>query len=408
MPPSRLSTKIALAVFVAALGYFVDAYDIMLFSIIRTKSLVGIGVSPADVFGLGVELLNWQLVGMLMGGVLWGILGDKKGRLSVLFGSILLYSFGNIANGFIHSLEAFRVLRFVTGLGLAGELGAGFTLVSEIMSRTARGWGPMVIASVGVLGVVAASLVGQAFPWRVSFFVGGGMGLVLLVLRMGVLESGMYKSLEGKRAPRGDFLSLFTSGKRAWKYFIPILVALPVWYVVGILMTFSPEIGKALGLPVPPDAGQSIFYAYIGLTTGDVTSGALSQILGNRKKVITAFHLLVCVFIGVYCLWGGLSLPIFYGICVCLGFGSGFWAVLMMACTEQFGTNLRATVATTAPNFVRGSAVLLTLAFKFLTPHFGAVQAAGLVGVATMVLALLALWNLEETYGKDLDYIEPV
>ncbi|HJT22998.1 MAG TPA: MFS transporter, partial [bacterium] len=227
-------------------------------------------------------------------------------------------------------------------------------------------------------------------------------------LRMGVLESGLYRSLEGKRVPRGDFISLFTSGKRAWKYFTPIFVALPVWYVVGVLMTFCPEIGKGLGLPTPPDAGQAIFYGYVGLTTGDVTSGALSQVLGNRKKVIMAFHILVCILIGVYCLWGGLSLPIFYGICVCLGFASGFWAVLMMACTEQFGTNLRATVATSAPNFVRGMAVLLTLAFKFLTPSLGPVKSAGLVGLATMVLAFIALGNLEETYGKDLDFIEPI
>ena len=408
MRSSDLTPKILLAVFVAALGYFVDAYDIMLFSIIRTKSLLGIGVPQSDVFNLGVELLNWQLLGLLLGGIFWGILGDKRGRLSVLFGSILLYSIANIANGFTQSVEAYRAWRFIAGIGLAGELGAGFTLVSELMGRTSRGWGTMVIASVGVLGVVAASLVGQAFSWRVSYFVGGGMGLVLLFLRMGVLESGLFKSLEKKKVPRGDFLSLFTSGKRAWKYFTPIFVALPVWYVVGILMTFCPEIGKALGLPVPPDAGQAIFYTYIGLTTGDVVSGTLSQILENRKKIITAFHILVCLFIGVYCLWGGISLPIFYGICVCLGFASGFWAVLMMACTEQFGTNLRATVATSAPNFVRGSAVLLTLAFKALTPHFGPVQAAALVGLATMVLAFVALGNLEETYGKDLDFIEPI
>ncbi len=401
-------TKIALAVFVAALGYFVDAYDIMLFSIIRTKSLLGIGVPSEDVFNLGIELLNWQLVGMLVGGVFWGILGDKRGRLSVLFGSILLYSFGNIANGFVHSVEAFRWMRFITGVGLAGELGAGVTLVSEIMSRTSRGWGTMVIASVGVMGVVAASLVGQAFTWQTSFFVGGGMGLGLLVLRLGVLESGMYQALSKKKIRRGDFLSLFSSWTMARKYFRPIFVALPVWYIVGVLMTFSPEIGKALGLATPPEAGQSIFYAYIGLTTGDFISGSLSQLLRNHKKIIAFMLALNCLFIGVYLLWGGISLPIFYGICVCLGFSAGFWAVLMVSCVEQFGTNLRATVSITAPNFVRGSAVILTLVFKKLTPIVGTVPAAAWVGVATMVLAFLALRNLEETYGKDLDYVEPV
>ena len=408
MGRSQFSSKIALAVFVAALGYFVDAYDIMLFSIVRTKSLLGIGVPESDVFSLGVELLNWQLVGMLLGGLFWGILGDKRGRLSVLFGSILLYSIGNIANGFIHTVDAFRFLRFITGVGLAGELGAGVTLVSEIMTKASRGWGTTVIASVGVLGVVIASLVGQAFSWQVSFFVGGGMGLVLLVLRLGVMESGLYQALARKKVQRGDFLSLFTSWERIKKYFGPVFVALPVWYIVGILMTFSPEIGKALGLPEPPNAGQAIFYAYIGLTTGDITSGVLSQIFRNRKKVILAFLFLVCLFTAAYCGWGGVSLPVFYGICVGLGFSAGFWAVLMMFCVEQFGTNIRATVATTAPNFVRGSAVILTLAFKFLTPHGGPVQAAAWVGAGVMALSFLALSRLNETYGKDLDYIEPV
>lgn len=409
MPSSGLSSKILLAVFVAALGYFVDAYDIMLFSIIRTKSLLGIGVPESGVFGLGVELLNWQLVGLLLGGIFWGILGDKRGRLSVLFGSILLYSIANIANGFVDSVEGYRWMRFLAGLGLAGELGAGMTLVSELMDRASRGWGTMVIATVGVLGVVVACLVGAAFSWRVSYFVGGGMGLVLLVLRLGVLESGLYQSLRKKtKVERGNFLSLFSTPRRAWKYFSVILVALPVWYVVGVLMTFSPEIGKSLGLSGVPEAGRAIFFAYIGLTLGDAASGALSQVLRNRKKVVTGFLFLLLACIAVYCLGGGISLGMFYGVCFGLGFACGYWAVLMVTCTELYGTNLRATAATTGPNFVRGSAVLLTLAFKALAPRFGPVGSAALVGLVVMVLAFISLGNLEETYGKDLDFLEPV
>ncbi len=407
-PSKDLPPRILLAVFVAALGYFVDAYDIMLFSVIRTKSLLGIGVPESDVFNLGVELLNWQLMGLLVGGVFWGILGDKKGRLSVLFGSIFLYSIGNIANGFIHSVEAYRFLRFLTGVGLAGELGAGITLIAEILDQRARGWATMVIASVGVLGVVAASLVGQAFTWQVSFFIGGGMGLLLLLLRLGVLESGLYQALEKKKVPRGAFLSIFSSGEKIRKYFGCVLVALPVWYVVGVLMTFCPEIGKAMGMVEVPNAGQAILFAYIGLTTGDVTSGTLSQLFRNRKKVIAVFLGLTSLFTFIFCLWGGTSLPVFYGICTCLGFSVGYWAVFVVATSEQFGTNIRSTVTTTAPNFVRGSAVLLTLAFKKLTPWLGAVPAAAWVGVFTLVFSFLALQAIEETYGKNLDYIEPL
>ncbi len=403
MPP-----KIALAVFVAALGYFVDAYDIMLFSIIRTKSLLGIGVAASDVFGLGVELLNWQLIGLLLGGIFWGVLGDKRGRLSVLFGSILLYSIANIANGFVESVEAYRWLRFLAGVGLAGELGAGITLVSEIMSKESRGWGTTVIATTGVTGVAVACLVGQAFDWRVSFFVGGGMGLVLLVLRLGVYESGIFRQLLAKPVERGNFFSLFTSRRKGTLYFSFVLAALPVWYVAGILMTFSPEIGQSFGLTPLPAAGQSIFFAYLGLTAGDFVSGALSQIFKNRKKVIFSFLVLNSLMIIAFHLWAGISLRVFYGFCLGLGFSAGYWAVAIVSLTEQFGTNIRATVTTTAPNFVRGSAILLTLAFKGLTPAWGALGSTAWIGSGVLVIAFLALRNLKETYGTDLDYTEPL
>ena len=408
MPQSSWNPKIALAVFVAALGYFVDAYDIMLFSIIRTKSLLGIGVAASDVFDLGVELLNWQLIGLLLGGIFWGILGDKKGRLSVLFGSILLYSIANIANGFVDSVEAYRWLRFLAGVGLAGELGAGITLVSEIMSKESRGWGTTIIATTGVTGVAVACLVGQAFDWRVAFFVGGGMGLVLLVLRLGVYESGMFRQLLAKPVDRGNFLSLFTSRRKGTVYFSFVLAALPVWYVAGILMTFSPEIGQAFGLTPLPAAGQSIFFAYLGLTAGDFVSGALSQIFKNRKKMIFSFLILNSFMIIAFHLWAGISLRVFYGFCLGLGFSAGYWAVAIVSLTEQFGTNIRATVTTTAPNFVRGSAILLTLAFKELTPGWGALGATAWIGLGVLGIAFLALRNLKETYGTDLDYTEPV
>ena len=408
MAKSDISPKILLAVFVAALGYFVDAYDIMLFSIIRTKSLLGIGVPESELFNTGLNLFNWQSAGLLLGGIFWGILGDKRGRLSVLFGSILLYSFGNIANGFVHSVEAYRWLRFITGLGLAGELGAGVTLVSEIMSRTSRGWGTTLIASIGVLGVIAASLVGKLFSWQASFFVGGGMGLVLLVLRLGVYESGLYQNLLKKKVERGNFFSLFSSGKKLVKYFSSVFVALPVWYLVSILLTFSPEIGKSMGMTDLPNSGQSVFFAYLGLTTGDIVSGTLSQVFRSRKKIVFWFLTLNALFTSAFLILGGYSLTVFYGFCVLVGFSAGYWAVLLMSVTERYGTNLRSTATTTAPNFVRGSAILLTLAFKFLTPSVGTVPAAAWIGLATMALAFWSYANLDETYGKDLDYTEPV
>lgn len=396
------------AVFVAALGYFVDAYDIVLFTILRTKSLQGLGVPADQIFTVGIDLLNWQLIGLLLGGIFWGILGDKKGRLSVLFGSIFIYSISNILNGFVTSVEFYRLLRFTTGLGLAGELGAGITLVTEIMSRTGRGWGTTIVASIGVLGVLIASLVGQLFDWRVSYWVGGGMGIILLFLRLNVYESGLFTALAEKNIQRGNFFSLFSSWKKTFKYVRAVLIGMPTWFGVSILLTFAPEIGKSMGMAQLPDSGQAVFFAYVGLTLGDIASGSLSQIFKSRKKVVVSFFLLTACFMAVFFLQSGLSLSVFYAFYLAMGFGFGFWAVFITMVSEQFGTNLRSTATTTIPNFVRGSAVLLTVAFKNLIPLWGALNAAAFLGFMTMLVALWAMNSLEETFGKDMDFIEPI
>jgi MFS transporter, putative metabolite:H+ symporter len=399
---------VALAVIAAALGFFVDAYDLLLYSIVRNQSLHELGLSGDQMLGVGINLLNAQLVGMLVGGVVWGMLGDIYGRRSVLFGSIILYSIATFANGFVESIPLYGVCRFVAGLGLAGELGAGVTLVSELMSKEHRGYGTMIVAAVGVLGVVTASLVGDRFPWRTAYFIGGGLGCFLLILRLGVRESLLFDRVRTASVSRGNFLALFTSAARLKKYVCLILVAMPIWYAIGILITFSPEIGKSLGLSIAPKAGTAIMLYYLALTFGDLTNGFLSQVFKNRKKIITVFMLLTVVFCVGYFTLGGGSVNTFYLMCFLIGWSSGYWAVFVTVSAEQFGTNLRATVAVTAPNFVRGLTAALTIAFKHVTPILGAVPSAALVGAVTIVVAFIALFQLEETYGKDLDYTEPV
>jgi MFS family permease len=390
---------------VAALGYFVDIYDLILFSIVRVKSLTSLGLNEIGVRDQGIFIINMQMGGMLLGGILWGMLGDKKGRLSVLFGSIFLYSAANIANGFATSVDAYAWLRFIAGVGLAGELGAGITLVSEIMHKEKRGYGTMIVASVGILGAVVASLVG-AEDWRTAYFVGGGMGLLLLALRIGVYESGMFTQLRESAVRRGSFLSLFTSRERFVKYLGCILIGLPLWFLVGILVTFSKELGTALGVVPAPSPGAAIMYCYIGLAAGDLASGALSQWLRSRKKVALGFIIFCAVMVTVYCLAHGVSLTTFYVICVFIGLSGGYWAIFVTIASEQFGTNIRATVTTTVPNFVRGAVVPMTLLFKAGIGELGIIQSAALIGGSTIIIALIALANLEETYGKDLDYIE--
>jgi MFS family permease len=404
-----LKNKEVLAlVVVAALGYFVDIYDLILFSIVRVKSLKSLGLEGDALLSSGLALLNLQMVGMLLGGLFWGMWGDKKGRLSVLFGSICLYSIANIANGLVQSVAGYALWRLVAGIGLAGELGAGITLVSEALPREARGYGTMIVATIGILGAVAAVLVGDLLSWRTSYFVGGGLGLALLLLRVSVFESGMYRSLEGKNVSRGNFLSLFRTPRTALKYAACVGVGMPCWFIVGILVSFAPEFGKALGMAEPPSAGQAVMYCYLGLALGDFISGSLSQLMASRRKVVAAFLLLTGGFIALYLGNRGVSLAAFYATCLGMGFSVGYWAVLVTVAAEQFGTNIRATVATTVPNFVRGLLVPITAAFQGLKGPLGILGAAGAVGAFCVGGALLSVLLLEETHHKNLDYVETV
>ncbi|KAA5541260.1 MFS transporter [Adhaeribacter rhizoryzae] len=404
--PSKLRQLLKVPVIVAALGYFVDIYDLLLFSIVRVPSLKYLGVPESALLEQGIYLINMQMAGMLVGGVLWGVLGDKRGRLSVLFGSILLYSLANIVNGFVTTVDQYAILRFIAGIGLAGELGAGITLVAEILPKEIRGYGTSLVASVGVLGAVLAYFVADLFDWQIAYFIGGGLGLLLLLMRVSVFESGIFKSVKEKPVSRGNFFRLFSSGKQFVKYLSCILIGLPIWYVIGILITFSPEFGVALGVQEPIVAGRAIMFAYIGLSLGDFSSGFFSQYVGSRKKIVLVFILLTCLFILVYLFVPIQSTALFYTICLCLGFAIGYWALFVTIAAEQFGTNLRATVATTVPNFVRGSVNIITPLFLTLRSEYGIVQGAGLVGLLTVTIALLALWKLSETFGKDLDFLE--
>ncbi len=392
-------------VIVAALGYFVDIYDLLLFSIIRVESLRSLGVPETSLLNDGVYLLSVQMGGLLLGGILWGVLGDKKGRISVLFGSILIYSLANIANGFVTTTGQYALLRFISGIGLAGELGVGITLVSEILPKEIRGYGTSLVAGVGMLGAVLAYFVTQFADWRMAYFIGGGMGLTLLILRMKVFESGIFAKIKEEKASRGNFFQLFTSRKQFFKYFRCILIGVPVWFVAGILMTFAPEFGKALHLE-GIEAGKAVMWEYIGLTFGDISSGILSQYFQSRKKVVFLFLIVASVLICIY-LFVPLHLNgIFYGLCACLGFVAGYWALFVTIAAEQFGTNLRATVATTVPNFVRGSIIIITPLFVFFKDEFGILTGAGLVGLLCIATAMLGLWKMEETFGKDLNFVE--
>lgn len=406
----------SLPVIVAALGYFVDIYDLQLFGIVRVQSLESLGLSTKEeISSIGTTIINFQMIGLLIGGIFWGVLGDKKGRLSVLFGSIITYSLANICCGmiphieFIDKIEAYKWLRFIAGIGLAGELGAGITLVSEVLPKQLRAIGTSLVAGIGLLGAVVATFtVKLSGDWTIAYFIGGGLGIALLLLRVGVIESGIFKDVVGKKhVERGNFFAFFTNWERFSTYMKCIGIGIPLWFCIGILVYLSNEFGEALGITEKIDPGLSIMWAYVGISVGDFLSGFFSHALRSRRKAIGFMmsFALICMFI---ILFSGIikSAFLFYALCCFLGFGNGFWAMFVTVAAEQFGTNLRATAATTIPNMVRGSVVLMTISYKFLKPTQGIIMAGAIVGFICFAIGFYSVLNISETHGKDLDFLE--
>lgn len=406
----KLKYLFSLPVIVAALGYFVDIYDLLLFGIVRVPSLKNLGLNP-DISG--TLIMNYQMIGLLIGGIFWGTLGDKKGRLSVLFGSIIVYSLANIACGFLPQFPfedktmVYAILRFIAGIGLAGELGAGITLVSESLPKELRAIGTSIVAGFGLLGAVVAQLtVALAGDWTIAYFTGGILGLLLLFLRIGVVESGIYKDLEKTTAvARGNFLSFFTSKTRFIKYIKCIAIGLPTWYCIGILAVMGNQFAPAFGIEnITP--GKAIMWAYIGISVGDFSSGFISHWLKSRKKAI--FYMMLFTIIGIaLMLFGGTkSEGMYYFYCAWLGLGTGYWAMFVTVASEQFGTNIRSTATTTIPNMVRGMLPLMLLAFDYLKINSGVIIAASIVGIIAFTLAIYSTLTIQETHNKDLDFTE--
>jgi hypothetical protein len=403
----------SLPVIVAALGYFVDIYDLLLFGIVRVPSLQDLGLNAEQISSVGTAIMNWQMGGLLIGGILWGVIGDKKGRLSVLFGSILTYSIANIACGFVKNVTFmdpavyYAIMRFIAGVGLAGELGAGITLVSEILPKEKRAIGTSLVAGIGLSGAVVAYFTVKLFDWQMAFFVGGLLGVGLLLMRVGVVESGIFKDVtEQVGVSRGNFFSFFTNSNRLGRYLRCIGIGLPTWFVIGILSTFSNEFGAAFGIPDEIQPGLSIMWCYVGLATGDLSSGFISQALQSRRKGVALLMGIALIFSLVYLFFGIKTSAVLYGLCLVMGFGIGYWAMFVTIGAEQFGTNLRATAATTIPNMVRGLVIPMTLSYQVLKPSLGVVNSGALVGLIAFLIGFYSIASIPETHGKDLNYLE--
>jgi MFS family permease len=412
-PTQKPASVFNIAVIVAALGYFVDIYDLLLFTIVREPSLKGLGVdltNTKEVINASTMVINWQMWGLLIGGIIWGVMGDKKGRLSVLFGSIILYSIANFFTGFVQDVHQYAYARFAAGIGLAGELGAGITLVSELLPKNKRGIGTSLVAGIGLFGAVAAYFTFQfTNDWRLCYKIGAGLGLMLLFLRISVAESGMFKQVRESKVARGNFLMFFTNARRFRKYLLAILIGLPTWYVIGILVNLSNRFATAFYGENKVESGRAIMYAYAAIALGDILVGFVSQYFKSRKKALYLFYFFAIVS-GLYFFSGNIRNDAsMYIACAMLGFSTGFWAIFVTMGAEQFGTNLRATAATTIPNMVRGSVPLINLMFVNWfqkTNGWSFVYSAIITGVVVMTITLIAAYFTEETFHKDLDYLE--
>ena len=401
-----MKRHIWLAIIASALGFFVDLYDIIILSIVRSKSLLELGIPETELLSKGVFLINVQMVGMLIGGFVWGIIGDKMGRLSVLFGSIILYSSATFANAYAPNFEIYLLLRFLAGVGLAGELGAAITLVTEQMPQKYRGIGPAIIGGSGMLGAIVGAYIGGKYTWQFTYQLGGGLGFALLILRLGVLESGLFNAMKDKTSNKGNLRLLFKNKAYIIKYISICVLGFPVWYVNGVVMTFTPEIAKAWGMTEIPSVSTVFTYYFIGLTFGDLTGGFVSQYLKSRKKAIRLYLSMYAVAAVVFFMVGNQSLTLYYGLLLFLGFCVGYSIVLLTLAAEQYGTNIRATVTTSSLNILRATVIPQTLLFGFLSPYIGIVNSAMVVGVVAILLAFWGLSNLEETFHKDLNYTE--
>lgn len=395
-----------LAIIASALGFFVDLYDIIILSIVRSKSLLAMGVPETELLSKGVWLINIQMVGMLIGGFVWGIIGDKFGRLSVLFGSIILYSMATFINAYASSFDMYLLLRFLAGVGLAGELGAAITLVTEQMPQKYRGIGPAIIAGCGMLGAIAGAYVGGKYSWQFTYQLGGSLGFVLLILRLGVLESGLFNQMKEKTSSRGDLRLIFKKKNNLIKYISICIMGFPVWFMNGVVMTFTPEIAKAWGMNPTPSVSTVFTFFFLGFTFGDLTSGLVSQYMRSRKRAILTYLSMFAIGMVAFFLFAKYSLTLYYGIFLFLGLSAGYTIVLLTLAAEQFGTNIRATVTTSALNLIRATVIPQAALFGFLNPSIGAAYSALVVGIISISLAFWGLSNLEETFDKDLDYME--
>jgi MFS transporter, putative metabolite:H+ symporter len=404
--PYGFTGKQLLMLAVAALGYFVDVYDLLIFGAERVESLQAVGVPKEDMKDVGILILNFQMAGLILGGFLFGILADKLGRLKVLFASILLYSVANIANAFVTTVPAFAGARFFAGIGLAGELGVALSWISESLERRQRTIATMIVSAIGLFGGIAAALVGSVCHWKTSYIIGGVMGLILLVLRISVKESKIFIKNQFKDIKRGDLIELFGSRKQLYKYLLCVFAGAPAVVFINLYITLTPEFALAFGITEPVSVSTAIMVYLMVFAVSDILCGFLSKLMQKRKGPLLIYACMQ-IFATAYFLLAPPDTAMgYYYRCAFLGFSIGYWGILITNSVEQFGTNIRATVATSTPNLIRGLTIPASLIFTNLIPAYGLVRSGAIVGFSLIVISIISILLLKDKFENNLNFTE--
>lgn len=400
----RFSKQEILTVLVVALGYYVDAYDLLVMSAVRKPSLLSLGVPESETLNIGLSLLNYQLVGLMIGGVMWGVIADKYGRKKALFGSILIYSFANIANGYINSVNMYYWLRIIAGFGLAGELGVGISLITENVAKERRTISTAIVSFFGMLGASTGGWFGSIFEWQNCFLIGGFAGLLLLLLRLKVEESVMFNEIKDKNVSKGNIWMIIKNPKTLLTYFFCTLAGAASILFIGVFIQSTPELGKLFNLNIT--AGIALIWYYLGASVSEIIAGLLSKLLKERKAPIYIFYAISLLAITNFCVNVPNSPYFFYLNCLFLGFGLGWWSQLITLSAELFGINVRATAATSIPTFARAWNIPFSNIFKQNIPNLGIVNSAFGIGVIVVSLAIISITMVKETFENDANFIE--
>jgi MFS transporter, putative metabolite:H+ symporter len=388
------------SLFLIGCGYFIDIFDLVLFSTLRISSFEELKITDPTYWT--VVFFNLQMTGILVGGIFWGKMADIKGRSWSFMGTILVFSIANIINGLTSSLTVYGICRFIAGFGLAGEMGSGIALICEKVPDEKRSLYLGFVSSLGCIGAVLSGWLGDIVYWRYLFIGSGFAGILLTLLRKNLLEPDLFRKTATLNIPRGQWKTLFQSPPDLIRFILLIFLGIPMWYIIGILWSFSTEMTSTIGLNIFT-SGQAILWGYVGVWMGDMLMPFVSQFL--KSRIFTIQICLIMMLLGVIYLFQFQphSLLSFQLTHIFLGFTIGYWAVYATLCGESFGTNIRALTSTSLPSLIRFSSIPMMIIYQYGRDENELNIALGM-GLTVLCISMITTYFIKDTFQKDIDF----